>query len=204
MRKLSWSGRSLLLTAANLQMLILIQFSNSLIRLVLFLRFGAKTWEGLEMAFGSQKQRNAARCHLLTQAILFATTLFLMLPLAATGNGAPCAKANEELSMITLKSMHDGNTIEVRVDDTILVQLRENPTTGYQWDIEEPKSRLIRLLGTDYIQSETSGVGGGGERALTFKAKEAGRAILKLKLWREWEGDNSVIDRFEVTLVVRD
>ena len=127
-----------------------------------------------------------------------------MLPLVAPGYGAPCAIADEEMPTITLKSTHDGKTIEVRNDDTILVQLRENPTTGYQWAIEEPRSPQIRLLGTDYIQSETSGVGGGGERALTFKAREAGRASLKLKLWREWEGDDSVIDRFEVTLVVRD
>ena len=40
------------------------------------------------------------------------------------------------------------------------------------------------------------------ERRWVIQAKTTGTATLTLKLWREWEGDPSVIERYQVTLAI--
>jgi predicted secreted protein len=47
-------------------------------------------------------------------------------------------------------------------------------------------------------------MGGGGQRRWTFTAQKAGMATLELKLWRTWEGDASISERFTVTLHVQE
>jgi inhibitor of cysteine peptidase len=47
-----------------------------------------------------------------------------------------------------------------------------------------------------------SRVGRGGQRVLTFKVQRTGIDQLRLKLWREWQGEPSIVERFTVTLQV--
>jgi inhibitor of cysteine peptidase len=59
------------------------------------------------------------------------------------------------------------------------------------------------LRNSEYTPAAGVGVGGGGQRTFTFVAQKPGSVTLQLKLWREWEGDSSVTERFGVTINVR-
>ena len=108
------------------------------------------------------------------------------------------------MSTIMLLRSDNGKTIPICVDDTVVIRLDENPTTGYQWAIEERDEAEVALQSADYTRSRSAGVGGGGQRIWTFRAKRTGVVTLQLKLWRAWEGDPSIVERFTITLQVHE
>jgi inhibitor of cysteine peptidase len=104
--------------------------------------------------------------------------------------------------MITLTRADNGKSVEIRIGDTVVVRLDENPTTGYQWALETHHEEVVTLKSTDYVPARGAGVGSGGQRLFTFQATLAGSTPLRLKLWRAWEGDTSIRERFAVTLQI--
>lgn len=95
-----------------------------------------------------------------------------------------------------------GKSFEVQVDTVVEVRLPENPTTGFRWkayDVDEAHLRQQEAR----FESGGPAVGEGGTRIFQFRAVAPGRAVLRLKLFREWEGDASILDRFEVTLSLK-
>jgi inhibitor of cysteine peptidase len=107
------------------------------------------------------------------------------------------------VATITLTRAEHGKSIEAQVGDLITVSLDENPTTGFRWAIDKSDDDVVALQTSEYAVASSSKMGGGGQRVVTFKARKAGVAAIHLKLWREWEGDQSITQRFAVTLRVR-
>ena len=92
-----------------------------------------------------------------------------------------------------------GKTIDVRAGETIVLDLSENATTGYRWALDGPATKLVEVRAGEYKRSSDA-IGGGGEVSWTLRAVAPGTAQVKLKLWRQWEGDKSIQKRFGVTL----
>ena len=107
------------------------------------------------------------------------------------------------MATITLTRAEHGKSIEAQVGDLITVSLDENPTTGFRWAIDKSDDDIVTLSSSEYAAVSGSRVGRGGQRVMTFKARQAGAAAIQLKLWREWEGNQSVTQRFAVKLLVR-
>ncbi|HEX5369333.1 MAG TPA: protease inhibitor I42 family protein [Dehalococcoidia bacterium] len=101
----------------------------------------------------------------------------------------------------TLTAADNGRAIEVESADELVVELDENATTGYRWAVEEPLPAGLSLSSSDY---EPGGAtpGAGGKRRIRLHATGAGGGALSLKLWREWQGDASVTERFRVTVTI--
>ncbi len=97
-----------------------------------------------------------------------------------------------------LSNRDSNRTIPVKLGDSIVLRLDENPTTGYQWEIAA--SGALAVMGDKMEPGST--VGGSGVRIFEFQASTAGSHHLQLRQWRRWEGDASIIGRFECTLVV--
>jgi inhibitor of cysteine peptidase len=91
-----------------------------------------------------------------------------------------------------------GKSIKVLVGDTITVCLPENPTTGYRWKLEAAQG----LQPTGDAFAAGGGVGASGTRQLQLRADAPGNYQLQLKHLREWEGDKSINDRFQVSIEV--
>lgn len=106
------------------------------------------------------------------------------------------------MSELTLTEADIGKTFRVHQGDVILVRLSENPTTGYQWAIAEINEAILELEGSNFVLFSDVGIGGGGERIVRFKPKSTGTTRIELKLWREWEGDFSTIQRYDSTIQV--
>ncbi|MBS1839966.1 MAG: protease inhibitor I42 family protein [Acidobacteria bacterium] len=77
-----------------------------------------------------------------------------------------------------------GKTIELSVDDTITLELLENPTTGFRWQISP--DALVKC-GDQFVLPTAVAAGQGGLRVLQFRATSRGTGVLKLQLSREWE-----------------
>ena len=107
------------------------------------------------------------------------------------------------MSVITLTQADQGKSITLQLEQTLVVELPENPTTGFRWAIARNDEETLALRDSDYSPAAGVGVGGGGRRTFTFVARKPGSVILQLKLWREWEGDSSITQRFGVTIDVR-
>lgn len=142
----------------------------------------------------------------LRWAVAIVITLILVLsPVFFQGCGATEWKpkgGNGQDTMLTLTRTDKGKSITMQVNDLLLLSLDENPTTGFQWALDGGGGDLVELQSSEYVPAGESKVGGGGQRILTFKAQRAGIGQLKLKLWREWQGEPSVVERFTVTLQV--
>jgi inhibitor of cysteine peptidase len=100
---------------------------------------------------------------------------------------------------MTLTRADHGRIVETPVGSVLTIRLPESPGTGYRWTVET-------ALGLDPIDDRFESVGGigvSGTRELQFRAARVGLFDLRLKYWREWEGDRSVDQRFAVKIRVR-
>jgi len=96
-----------------------------------------------------------------------------------------------------------GKSFEVKRDTIVVIRLKENPTTGYQWAVHKADDKVLSLQSSEFSLPEGPRIGQGGTRAFAFRAKATGTARIELKHWREWEGEESTSDRFAVTIVVK-
>lgn len=104
---------------------------------------------------------------------------------------------------MTTLELHDddrGRTVDVAAGGTVEIHLRENPTTGYRWAIDRVEGPLAAV--DDRFDPGGGAPGGGGTRVLTFATSGAGTCKVLLKHLREWEGDASVTERWDATVVV--
>ncbi len=95
---------------------------------------------------------------------------------------------------------HDrGRTVEVAAGNVVTVRLRESPTTGYRWTVE--RAAGLERVGDTF--EARGAVGGAGVRQFQFRAARAGSYEIRMKNWREWEGESSIVDRFDVRIAVK-
>lgn len=94
--------------------------------------------------------------------------------------------------MIVVDETQCGKGIALPAGEMLALRLREQGTSGYTWSVEEADGLALRA------SSFTPGgdaVGAAGVREFRFLAAEAGTYVLRLKHWRDWQGEGSVIGR---------
>lgn len=94
-----------------------------------------------------------------------------------------------------------GSELQLSPGDTIKVSLDQIASTGYRWSLEPDNDSILALQ--DETTRSSPAIGSKGTVDWVFLAEKPGKAELQLKLWREWEGDTSVIERFQTTVNVR-
>jgi predicted secreted protein len=104
----------------------------------------------------------------------------------------------EERSMI-LNERDSGRTIVTAPGKVINVFFKENPTTGYRWTVEADSG--MEEIGNHFKAGKA--IGGEGIQEFQFRTGNPGSYELRMKKWREWEGEDSVIDRFTVKIIVK-
>ena len=102
----------------------------------------------------------------------------------------------------TLTERDDGRTIELRIGERITLELPETAGTGYRWAPDGPVPEAIELSQEPFRPS-SSMPGSRGTATWTLLALVPGEVDLRLKLWRSWEGDASIRQRFGATLHIR-
>jgi inhibitor of cysteine peptidase len=99
-----------------------------------------------------------------------------------------------------LTAADNGRTVKLPVGDEVALRLPEDArVTGYRWAIDSADTNLVDIKEGQYV-STSEQMGGGVEAQWLIKAKAPGATSIKLKQWRQWEGESSVIERYEITL----
>ncbi len=93
-----------------------------------------------------------------------------------------------------------GSSIDIAVDEEFVIQLPENPSTGYRWHLNADSGVIV--LSSVFGPASSAAPGAAGVHTWTLCAQNAGRVRVRLKLWRSWMGDESIIDRCEFDLSI--
>lgn len=81
---------------------------------------------------------------------------------------------------------NNGDEIAVRTGDRFDVTLEGNPTTGYDWYVDETDESVVTLADRSFEPS-SSAIGAGGMVTLTFEAVGPGTAHVRLVYERSFE-----------------
>jgi inhibitor of cysteine peptidase len=104
---------------------------------------------------------------------------------------------------LTLTETDSGKAIVTHTGDQITIQLAANATTGFAWAIDKTDTTVLALQRETYTPSAGGGLGSGGTAVFIFTAQHPGTVHLQLKYWRSWEGDSSIVKRYDVTIQVQ-
>jgi inhibitor of cysteine peptidase len=105
------------------------------------------------------------------------------------------------VSEVHLTKDDTGSMVEVSPGDMVTVTLDQTASTGYRWTVDNGTEPVLAFSGDETRSSPA--VGSKGSVEWSFRAAQPGTTKLRLKLWRDWEGDKSVIERFETTVQVQ-
>jgi inhibitor of cysteine peptidase len=102
--------------------------------------------------------------------------------------------------MLVIDQTQNNASVEIAVGDSLRVQLSENPTTGYRWQLLTNISPTLRLI-RDEFEASASGPGGGGVRYWIVQAEQFGTAALSMELRRSWQPQP--VNSFAVSISVK-
>lgn len=100
------------------------------------------------------------------------------------------------MALVRLAQADAGETAELRIGDSVELELPELRTSGYQWRWQLPEA--IRVVADDYVRGDDQPgaavrrdqpPGAGGVRRLAFDIVAAGRHLVRAELARPWEGE---------------
>lgn len=124
----------------------------------------------------------------LKMILCLATMLFL---LAACGPRD--IKAGEDMN---------SDSITLEKGQQLVVSLKGNPTTGYNWELSEFDPAVIKQVGEAEYKSDSMLIGSGGVLTFTFEALQTGKTNLKLIYHRSFETDVPPAEVYELFVEV--
>ena len=126
--------------------------------------------------------------------ILFQHLIILLIVLAL--NNTTIAVAD-----IYLEQKDDGNIVELKQGDTLIITLDANPSTGYSWYVVETNLSILKNEKKEF-QPDSNLLGAPGKEILHFTALENGETKLVLGYLRLWEKGKQPLRSFSVTVKV--
>jgi predicted secreted protein len=105
-------------------------------------------------------------------------------------------RAEAAAMMMRVLNMLDTAPKEVRIEDgKLIVELPENPTTGFTWSFKSEKGELIEPIENRFMSGDSGNiVGAGGIHRWVFRGLLEGESRLTFRYFRSWEGEESAID----------
>jgi inhibitor of cysteine peptidase len=105
------------------------------------------------------------------------------------------------MSEIVVRQSDLGRPIEARQGDVIVLELEENPSTGYSWDLAGLPP-FVTVAESSHEAAAAPRLGAPGLRRFRLLATGAGVGTLEGQLRRPWEPAN-VAERFSLPVSVR-
>lgn len=121
---------------------------------------------------------------------VFAAVLF-------TGCSRECSMGSKKVI-----EKDSGKTVELRIGNTLVVDLPGNPSTGYSWETVSVDGSILQSSGNDAFVPDSNMIGAPGKVSLRFKAMAAGKTALKLAYRRVWEKEVPPLKAFELNVEV--
>ena len=100
----------------------------------------------------------------------------------------------------TFGEKDNGALVQVPRGAKIIIELNENPTTGYRWMISSIDEVFLAPEGDAFLSGDPKSPGAGGLRRFFFRAKGAGSTALALINKRAWQSDDQTVDTFKLAI----
>jgi inhibitor of cysteine peptidase len=94
----------------------------------------------------------------------------------------------------------NGALVQVPRGSKVTIELEENPTTGYQWTIDNIDDVFLVPEGDAFLTGNQMGLGAGGVRRFFFRAKGTGYTSLSLIHKRAWQPDAEPTGSFKLAV----
>ena len=104
--------------------------------------------------------------------------------------------------MLQIDENANGKEIELHIGDEFVINLRENPTTGFRWNSISSGEPACTLLDHAFA-SVGSAPGNGGNHSWHFKAVKEGAVTIEFVYRRSWEQDRPPAQSFTLRCNVR-
>ncbi len=135
----------------------------------------------------------------LIPAIIFG----LFISLHACNDSADTQSDSQDENSVILTEENNDTTVEIDIEEEIVIELQSNPSTGYHWEHSNTDGTFIYQDGESiFIEDEecAGAEGCGGIERFTFVASRTGTGAIALAYRRTSE--ESPIDQFSVDVIV--
>ena len=107
--------------------------------------------------------------------------------------------------LINVDASYTGKEVKITLNDSLVVTLDSNASTGFQWSQQAEISNQTVLAQTDhkYVPPEGSAFGAPGKDVWTFKALNEGTSTIFMECKRPWEPSGQPAQVFDLTVVVK-
>ena len=101
---------------------------------------------------------------------------------------------------VRLTQADNGSTISLRPGETLEIVLAGNPTTGYNWEVQEGAETIVRQKGAPVYKADSKLIGAGGTMTFRFECVDAGAVTLSLIYHRSFEPGVAPLKTFTVSI----
>lgn len=105
-------------------------------------------------------------------------------------------------SKYSIRKEDNKKKLKLKVGEELELNLPENPTTGYRWEIQETDDMKLQLQKMTFQVEPGKAMGAEGARNWVFKAIQAGDVKLRLNHWRPWMKEKSLLESFEIYIEI--
>ena len=150
------------------------------------------------MSADTSRRRRAA--HVLTGAALVALVLLAGATLVAACGSSKKAAADGRTLKTAYTEANNKDTVALKVGQQIFVTLKENPSTGYSWNVKLANG--LAMVSTEFTAPSTSPplAGAGGKRTWVIRADNAGMLKFSGVYVRSWEKKGKKARSFSLTI----
>jgi predicted secreted protein/putative hemolysin len=121
----------------------------------------------------------------LSKVVRYQPTTLPNVFVGGSGENQPAESAVDKM----LTDSDKGSNVSLKVGDTLTVELKSNPSTGYSWHVSANDETVLQQVGEPQFDlgNQTPVPGAGGTQTFTFKAVGKGKTTLTLLYTRPWE-----------------
>lgn len=112
------------------------------------------------------------------------------------------AKKKPDMPDVTVTRQDNGTSVKLGLHRILRIDLPENPSTGYGWQMNGLNGAVLSLKETTYQREGKAAPGAAGIRTYKVQAIGVGHQLVSLELKRTWERESEPSDRFSVTVDV--
>ncbi len=128
-----------------------------------------------------------------------ATGLFLS---AALVLGLTIFSGCDTTGDVVLEDKDDGRAIELKMDQSIVLRLEGNPSTGFTWEVVGMDDSVIKLIGEVDFEPDSDLIGAPGVLTFRFDPVEPGQTDLELVYRRPWEEGVPPLKTYSIRVTV--
>ena len=93
----------------------------------------------------------------------------------------------------------NGTVKEIKVNESFVITLVSNPTTGYSWEVDFD-GEYLTLVKAEYIPDQPELTGSGGVEKFTFTGLKVGTTEITMNYKRPWEEESIKTQVVKVTI----